>query len=154
MAERKGIEMTRVFDAPREQVWREWTEGERFADWYGGPDFEVPLETMSWDLREGGRWSCVMKGDGREIHWDGEFIEVKEPERFVFTVSDRPDGDVYDTCTVVLTDLGDGRTEMRFTQGDNLPEEMYRRTEEGWGGFFDRMAERLAADESGAGNAS
>ena len=39
-----GIRISRVFDAPRERVWREWTEPERFADWYGGPQCEVPRE--------------------------------------------------------------------------------------------------------------
>ena len=34
----------RVFDAPRELVWKEWTEPERFADWFGGTQSEVPLE--------------------------------------------------------------------------------------------------------------
>ena len=46
----------------------------------------------------------------------------------------------------MLTDLGDGRTEMQMTQtGGGLPPEGYERAKEGWGGFFDRMAERLEA---------
>jgi uncharacterized protein YndB with AHSA1/START domain len=150
VADQPGLDMTWTFDAPREEVWREWTEPSRFADWYGGPSFDVPLETMSWDLREGGKLSFVMKGDGREIHWDGEFLEVDEPERLVFTINDRPGRDAYERCTVVLTDLGDGRTEMRFSQRGQLPPEMYERTERGWSGFFTRIAERLASDESGA----
>ena len=32
----EGFTITRVFDAPRERVWKEWTEPERFADWFGG----------------------------------------------------------------------------------------------------------------------
>jgi uncharacterized protein YndB with AHSA1/START domain len=36
MADEPGIRMVRVFDAPRERVWAEWTEPERFADWFGG----------------------------------------------------------------------------------------------------------------------
>ena len=48
-----GIEITRVFDAPRERVWQEWTEPERFADWFGGPESEVPLATVSMDVRRG-----------------------------------------------------------------------------------------------------
>jgi len=51
----EGIAITRVFDAPRERVWREWTEPERFADWYGGADAEVPLSSVSMDVREGGK---------------------------------------------------------------------------------------------------
>jgi uncharacterized protein YndB with AHSA1/START domain len=138
-----GIEITRVFDAPRAEVWREWTEPERFADWYGGPDFEVPLETTSMDVRAGGRWSLVMRGEGREIHWDGEYLEVDPPERLVFTVSDRPGADLYELCTVLLRDLGAGRTEMRFSQTGSMSPEAYRRAREGWSGFFARVAERL-----------
>ena len=41
-----GIRISRVFDATRERVWREWTEPERFADWYGGPQCEIPLDSV------------------------------------------------------------------------------------------------------------
>ena len=146
MAEPLGIAITRIFDAPRERVWREWTEPERFADWFGGTACEVPLESISMDVRPGGSWRALMLCDGgrREIRWKGDFREVVEPERLVFTISDRPD-EVYELIVVVLVELADGRTEMRFEQrGDRTPEE-YERTAQGWGTFFDRIAERLAA---------
>jgi uncharacterized protein YndB with AHSA1/START domain len=87
-----GITITRVFDAPRERVWQEWTEPEGFADWFGGAGAEVPLSTVSMDVRPGGSWRATMFADPgrREIHWKGEYREVVEPERLVFTVSDRP----------------------------------------------------------------
>ena len=140
-----GIDITRVLEAPRERVWREWTEPERFADWFGG-EAEIPTATVRMDVRKGGAWRATMLvGPGRrEIRWKGEYREVVAPERLVFTVSDRPD-EVYELVTVVLTDLGDGRTEMQMTQtGGGLPPAGYERAKEGWGGFFDRMAERLA----------
>lgn len=147
MADNPDIEMSWTFEAPREEVWREWTEPERFADWYGGPDFPIPLDTVAMDVREGGKWNLVMIAGPREIHWDGEYIEVKEPERLVFTVSDQPEEDVYDLCTVVLTDLDGDRTEMLFQQsGGHMSAEAYRRAAQGWSGFFERIAERLAAD--------
>ena len=140
-----GIALTRVFDAPRERVWREWTEPEAFADWFGGPDWEVPLDTVSMDVRPGGSWRVTMYGPrGREIHWHGRYREVVGPERLVFTVSDRPGEDAYELVIVVLADLGDGRTEMRFEQRGGLSPEEYERTGRGWSGFFDRIAERLA----------
>jgi uncharacterized protein YndB with AHSA1/START domain len=140
-----GITMTRVFDAPPERVWDEWTEPERFADWFGGRDGEVPLSTVSMDVRPGGSWRLTMfAGDERrEIHWKGEYREVVEPRRLVFTVSDQPGEDAYELVTVVLTDLGDGRTEMLFEQRGQLPREVYERAREGWSGFFDRIDERL-----------
>jgi len=142
-----GITIKRIFDAPRERVWSEWTRPEAFADWFGGPAYEVPLATVSMDVRPGGAWRATMlTGPGRpEIQWKGEYREVVEPERLVFTVSDQPADDLYELVTVVLTDLGDGRTEMLFRQDGNLPPEEYERTAEGWGTFFDRVDERLAA---------
>jgi uncharacterized protein YndB with AHSA1/START domain len=141
-----GITITRIFDAPRERVWREWTEPEAFADWFGGADGEVPLSTVSMDVRAGGSWRLTMFAgpERREIQWKGEFREVAEPERLVFTVSDQPGDDAYELVTVVLNDLGEGRTEMLFEQRGRLPAEVYERAKEGWSGFFDRIAERLA----------
>ena len=145
-ADGRTMTITRVFDAPREQVWKEWTEPERFADWYGGSEAEVPVATVSMDVREGGAWRATMfAGPGRrEIQWKGEYREVVEPERLVFTVTDRPGEDAYDLVIVVLTDLGDGRTEMLFQQRGHMSAEQYERAGKGWLGFFDRMAERLA----------
>jgi uncharacterized protein YndB with AHSA1/START domain len=139
-----GISITRVFDAPRERVWREWTEPERFADWFGG-EAEVPPATVRMDVRKGGRWKLTMFAgpDRREIRWKGEYREVVEPERLVFTLSDQPD-EVYALVTVVLTDLGDGRTEMRFSQRGGLPAARLRRARDGWSSFFDRIQARLA----------
>ena len=142
-----GFTTVRVFDAPRERVWLEWTEPERFADWFGGTAAEVPAESVSFDVRAGGRWSATMFAGGREIHWQGEFREVVAPERLVFTITDQPDGARADDDLVIvdLSDLGDGRTEMRFQQrGGGLSDEQYRVAQQGWGGFFDRIAERLA----------
>jgi uncharacterized protein YndB with AHSA1/START domain len=140
-----GIILTRVFDAPRERVWKEWTEPERFADWFGGPESEVPISTVSMDVTEGGAWQATMFAgpNRREIQWKGTFREVIEPERLVFTISDQPGDQEWELVIVVLTDLGDGRTEMLFQQHGRMSAKQYRRAKEGWGTFFDRMAEHL-----------
>jgi uncharacterized protein YndB with AHSA1/START domain len=144
MAEQHGFTLTRVFHAPRERVWREWTEPDAFSDWFGGEQSEIPLESVSMDVRPGGAWRATMyAGPGRrEIRWWGEYHEVEAPTRLVFTVCDREDG-AAELVTVELTDLGDGRTEMRVEQRGGLTPEGYERAKSGWGGFFDRMQERL-----------
>jgi uncharacterized protein YndB with AHSA1/START domain len=141
-----GMTITRVFDAPRERVWREWTEPERFADWYGGSHAEVPVATVSMDVREGGAWRATMFAgpDRRQIDWKGEYLEVVEPERLVFTVTDRPEDEARELVIVAFTDLGDGRTEMHFEQRGHMSAEQYKAAGKGWGTFFDRMDERLA----------
>jgi uncharacterized protein YndB with AHSA1/START domain len=144
-----GIEITRVFEAPRERVWREWTEAEAFADWFGGREGEIPLDTVSMDVHPQGVWRLTMLvgPERREIQWKGEYHVVDEPERLVFTVTDRPADDARELVTVVLTDLGDATTEMRFTQRGHMSPEQYERAGQGWSGFFDRIAERLAAGQ-------
>jgi uncharacterized protein YndB with AHSA1/START domain len=141
----EGINMTRVFDAPREEVWKEWTEPDRFADWFGGPESEVPVSTVTMDVTEGGAWRATMFAgpDRREIRWKGTFREVIEPERLVFTISDQPGDQEWELVIVVLTDLGDGRTEMHFQQHGRMSAQQYKRAGKGWGTFFDRMAEQL-----------
>jgi uncharacterized protein YndB with AHSA1/START domain len=141
-----AIRVTRVFDAPRERLWSEWTEPEAFADWFGGPDYEVPLSSVTMDVRPGGAWKLTMYAPpGRpEIHWWGEYREVDEPERLVFTISDQRDEKLADLVIVVLNDLGDGRTEMIFEQrGDHMGPEQYEAAKTGWGAFFDRIDARL-----------
>jgi uncharacterized protein YndB with AHSA1/START domain len=141
-----GIRLSRVFEASRERIWREWTKPEAFADWYGGPQCEVPLDSVSMDVRPGGKWRLTMFAppDRRRIDWKGEYLEVDAPERLVFTVSDQPGDEAFELVTVVLVDLGDDRTEMHFEQRGSMSPEQYERATEGWGSFFARMDERLA----------
>ena len=141
-----GIAITRVFAAPRERVWREWTDPEAFADWFGAPDAEVPVDSVSMDVRPGGSWRATMFAgpDRREIQWAGEYHEVEEPERLVLTFTDQPEEDARELVTVVLTDLGDGRTEMHFEQRGHMRPEQYEAAKRGWGGFLDRLDQRLA----------
>lgn len=131
-------------------MWKEWTEPERFADWFGGDDAEVPLSTVSMDVRPGGRWRATMFAgpERREIQWKGEYYEVVEPERLVFTLSDQPGEDADEVITVVLSDLGDGRTEMFFQQRGRLSAEEYRRAGKGWSSFFERMAKHWPTPDS------
>jgi uncharacterized protein YndB with AHSA1/START domain len=141
-----GIRIRRVFDAPRERVWREWTDPESFADWYGGPEWEVPLSSVTMDVRPGGSLRLTMFGppeDRRRIDWDGEYLEVEAPARLVFTIRNRPGTEDFELVTIVLTDLGDGRTEMLFEQRGSMSPEQYERATEGWATFLDRLQERL-----------
>ena len=142
----EGITITRVFDAPRELVFRAWTEPERFARWFGPADSEVPPSTVSMDVRPGGGWRATMFAgpERHEIRWKGVYREVVAPRRLVFTITDQPEGE-YEVVTVVLTELGDGKTEMIFHQGGgHLSAEEYQRAKQGWSGFFERIAEHLA----------
>ncbi len=146
MSEPPAITIERVFDAPIERVWREWTEPQRFAEWFGGPGASVPMESVSMDVRAGGDWRLTMHAGGQTIDWHGAFEAVDAPSRLVFTLTDEPPGADYAVISVELRDLGGDRTEMRFEQrGGGLTPEQARAAGSGWSGFFDYIAERLAA---------
>ncbi len=150
-ADASGLKIVRVFDAPRELVFKAWTEPRRFAAWFGEHGSSIPLETLSMDARPGGAWSAIMVHgpDKTRIPFSGRFREVVPPERVVLTLTDQPEpaDDAVDILTAVFRDLGGGRTEMTFTQhGGHLPSNEYSRALRGYLIFFERMAEHLAAE--------
>ena len=114
-----GVTIVRVFEAPRERVWAEWTRPECFADWYGGAEAEVPVDSVSMDVREGGAWLATMFAgpDRLEIHWKGEYLDVAEPRLLVLTVTDEPGDEARDLVTVLLTELGASRPECSSANG-------------------------------------
>ena len=140
------IAITRVFDTPRERVWREWTDPNRFADWFGGTEGEVPASSVAMDVRVGGAWRLTTRTRGGEVAWHGEYREVVQPERIVFTLSDQTSPDAaHALVTVELAEVRGGRTEMRFKQRGSLSPAQASAARYGWSRFFDRLAERLAA---------
>jgi uncharacterized protein YndB with AHSA1/START domain len=146
----EGILIVRIFDAPREEVFKAWTVAERFAQWFGEHGSEIPLDKVAMDPRPGGAWHATMyHGPDRiEIPFAGTFLEVVEPERVVLTLTLEDAGDPRSENVEVLTadlrDIGDGRTELTFTQrGGNLPADEYSRALRGTLIFFERLQEHL-----------
>ncbi|GAA0363712.1 SRPBCC domain-containing protein [Microbispora corallina] len=141
--------ITVVLDAPRETVFRAWTDPESFTQWFGPRGFTTPLPTTSLDVRPGGAWSAVLVSpDGAKAPLGGVYHEVAAPERLVFTTGDpdNTEGAPASVAAVTLDDLGDGRTEMRFHQaGYNTDEAHAEAAKAGWLQFFDRLAEHVAA---------
>jgi len=73
----------RVFNAPRELVWKAWTHPDHLARWWGPQGFTTT--TNDFELRPGGVWRFVMHGpDGRDYHNRIVFDEVQAPERLVY----------------------------------------------------------------------
>lgn len=80
----REIVTTRVVDAPRERVWRAWTDRAQVAQWWGPNGFTSTIHEM--DLRPGGVWQFVMHGpDGVDYKNNSIFEEIVRPERLVYT---------------------------------------------------------------------
>jgi len=80
----REIVATRVFDAPRELVWKLWTEPEHVARWWGPDGFTNTIHRM--EVRPGGAWELVMHGpDGTDYQNRFVFREVVRPERLSYS---------------------------------------------------------------------
>ncbi len=78
--------ITRVFDAPRELVFKTWTEPEHLVRWWGPKGYTTPFCTI--DLRPGGiMHHCMRSPEGREVWTKGVFREIVVPELIVLTDS-------------------------------------------------------------------
>jgi uncharacterized protein YndB with AHSA1/START domain len=129
---------TRVFDAPRELVFRCMLEPEHLTHFWGPAGVSTPLETIKVDVRPGGVFETVMvnDSDGARYPTRAVYVEITEPERIVWT---EPGSGV--TTTSIFRDLGGERTELQIRQA-NAPEG-YRSPEARAG--FSTSLDRLAA---------
>ena len=139
-----GIEIDRDIAAPASAVFAVWTTPEQFAQWFGGKDVQVPLETLDFVAEPGRAWTAQMVlPDGATIDWAGEFVEIVPEERVVFTLTDRPADPARATVVVELTAIADG-TRMHFSQETpGFTPEQQAGVLAGWQTFVDEI-ERLA----------
>ena len=80
----RAFTLTRWLDAPRDRVWRAWTDPRELAQWWGPHGFTNPVAEA--DVRPGGSLRIVMRSpEGEEFPMSGEFLEVDPPARLVFT---------------------------------------------------------------------
>jgi uncharacterized protein YndB with AHSA1/START domain len=140
----REISITRVYHAPREEVWKAWTEPERLATWWGKRGWNAVSSSITLDVRPGGtfRVTTISDEDGAEMTTTGVYREVVAPEQLV--LEEPHTGAV---STVVLIDLGDGRTEMRFSATVHITGPVFEAARAGIGSAFDRLAEQLEHKE-------
>ena len=80
----REIVMTRVFNAPRELVFKAHVDPTLIAQWWGPRDYTTIVDKM--DVRPGGAWRLILRrADGSEEGFRGEFREIVPPERFTWT---------------------------------------------------------------------
>jgi len=158
----KPFIISRAFAAPRDKVWKAWTERDRLMQWFGPKGFTMPAARL--DFRPGGMFHyCLESPDGKEM-W-GKFVyrEIVAPERIVLvnSFSDEEGGitrhpfsatwplEMLSTTTLAEED---GKTRMTIQWVALNPTDEERKTfdsshdgmKQGWGGTFDQLAAYLA----------
>jgi len=135
--------ITRTFDAPREAVFRAWTEPEGVAAWFGPEHLDTPADRVRIDLRVGGRYELTMVGrDGTEMAIGYEILELVEPELLVLRSDPMPGLPEPPVVRVELHDHGD-RTRMTFSDGP-YPAAGRGHAEAGWNAAFAALEAHVA----------
>lgn len=103
----RHLRLERMFDAPREKVWRAYTEPDLVARWWGRGN---PLDVEELDVRPGGHWRFLEHGPEGDSGFEGRFSEAVPPERLAqtFDWDGMPGHPSAQTAT--FEDAGDGRT--------------------------------------------
>jgi uncharacterized protein YndB with AHSA1/START domain len=129
--------ITRTFDAPREQVFRAWTDPDELAAWYGPAHVDIPRDRVSIDLRVGGRYELTMvrRDGGGEYKLGYEIVELVEPELLVLRSDPMPEPTL---VRVTLHDDG-GRTRMTLVDGP-FPTAGRGHAEAGYNAALDKLA--------------
>lgn len=134
------LQIKRTFAAPRERVFRAWTDPEELKKWWGPPGYATPSAEV--DLRVGGKYRFGMRKlpDGEMFYLSGTYREVRPPEKLVYTWRWEAKPEYGETLvTVEFHDRG-GSTEVVLTH-ELFPDEKARgEHERGWGGCLDKLA--------------
>ena len=137
-----AIRIERTYTAPAKVVFEAWTSAEMLRRWYPpGADWDTPVAEV--ELRVGGRLRIVMRSpSGEEFGGGGEYREITEPSRLVFTWAwDRADVAVGTQLVEVdFTEHPDGTTTVVMTNRGLADEQSRESHRDGWEGSFDNLA--------------
>ncbi len=115
------IIITRTFSAPRELVWRAWTDPDHVGNWWGPAGFTTTTHSM--DFRPGGSWNYTMHGpDGQDYGNRMEYIEIDEPSRLVYSLGGKvSDNAVCFRSEVTFEAVGDDGRSTKVTLRSTFP---------------------------------
>lgn len=138
-----AVRIERTFPAPREKVFRAWTDPEALKHWWGPEGYETASAEV--DLRPGGKYRLGMRKlpDGDVFYLSGVYQEVRPPEKLVYTWRWEHKAEFPDTRVTVEFFERAGATELVLTH-ELLPTDRDREEHnKGWNGCLDRLARYL-----------
>jgi uncharacterized protein YndB with AHSA1/START domain len=163
----KAFVVSRVFDAPRDLVWKAWTEAERLKEWFGPKG--VTVTTVKMDLRPGGICHYAMRmPNGQEMWGKWTFREVVAPERLVLIssfsdanggITRHPMSPTWPLETLSTTTFAEqgGKTTLTISWSPHNATDAEHETfnashasmNQGWGGTMEQLTAYLATAQAG-----
>lgn len=143
MSTQPALQIKRTFQAPRDRVFRAWTDPKELALWFHvSADYSTLVPEL--DLRVGGKYRLEMHHKGGNVHKVvGLYREIKPPERIVFTWRWEADSTAHDSLvTVEFRDLGKS-TEIALTHEQLPSAEEREKHGHGWNGCLEELAKYL-----------
>ena len=146
--EHKAYSMSRIFDAPRDLVWKVINDPELIPQWWGPGYLTTTVDRM--EFKVGGAWRYIQKdGNGNEYAFNGVFQEINPPERMVLTFEFEPMAGHISTETYTFEELPDGKTKITTRTVWETLEDLEGMLQSGMEGgaveTWDRLEEVLAA---------
>ncbi len=139
-----SLQLRRTFAAPRERVFRAWTDAKEFARWFH-PTAEHTTVITQLDVKVGGKYSLEMHHQDGIVHkLSGTYQQIKPPEKLSFTWRWAADPTGQETLvSLEFHDLGDS-TEIVLTHGQFPDAESREKHNHGWNGCFAQLENYLA----------
>jgi uncharacterized protein YndB with AHSA1/START domain len=143
----RAFTMSRVFEAPRELVWKIYTDPKLLPEWWGPRYLTTAVDKM--EVKVGGVWRYVQKdAKGNEFAFNGVYKEVTPPERLTYTFEFEPQAGHISTETITFEELPDSKTRVTarttFDTLEDLEGMLQSGMESGAVESWDRMEELLA----------
>ena len=152
--ETERMVISRVFDAPRELVWKAWTDPQYVMQWWGPKGFTSPFCEM--DFRVGGKLLCCMRAPDGQEGWNVvEYHEIVLHEKIVssmyfsdskgnkvdpaqYGIEHEAQDGVYDV--ILFEDIGNGQTKLTFLGNETMQSASESGQLEGWKQILDKLA--------------
>ena len=142
-----ALVIKRTFAAPRDLVWKVWSDPDLAKNWWGPNGFTLPFVEM--DQRPGGKWRAQMRGpDGKDLWQHGVYREIVPPEKTVYTFIWDAEPDHEMLVTVLFAARGN-KTDMTFRQEGFASTDEKAGHEDGWNQTFDRLSVFLKTHQGG-----
>jgi uncharacterized protein YndB with AHSA1/START domain len=147
------VATTHVFGAPRETVWKVYTDPSLIPEWWGPRRLTTVVDRM--DVKPGGAWRYVQRDEeGNEYAFSGVYMEVKEPELISDTFNYEPMGSGHELVeTLRLEGLPGGKTRVtstsRYRTLEDLEGMLESGMEQGAVESYDRLDELLEKIQAG-----